>query len=382
MARQLRRLWALDEGVRFLNHGSFGATPKELLAEQQRWRDRLEADPPRFFTQELPLLLREAAASLAAFLGTAPERLAFVENATSGVNAVIRSLTFSAGDEILIDGSDLSGGPQHAALCGRALASPARRGRDRAPDPRRRCGHRSRSARSSASAPASWSSTMWLRAPPCDFRCAPSHRCAVNAVCACSSTAHTLPGMVELDIDAISADWYAGNCHKWLCSPKGAGFIVMGKDAKDPIHPAVISNDHDAGFPAEFDYVGTRDPSAWLCVPAAIAFHQRLGGAELRRRNRGLARDVAALLASEIEGELAAAPDLFEAMVAIRLPVGRKTSREEARRFQLRLSRDHRIEAAMTLIGGDLHLRLSAFAYNEIDDYRGLGELVSRLLRE
>jgi isopenicillin-N epimerase len=375
----LRPLWGIEDGLRFLNHGAFGATPKEILEEQQRWRDRLEADPPRFFTQELPGLMRSAAADLAGFLGTAPERLAFVENATSGVNAVLLSLSFAPGDEILATNHVYPGirnTLRHVARRAQARLVEAVMPRPILDDAAilEAIGDRlnERTRLLVIDHVASASATRFPVA-------AIAALCRDHGVRLLIDGAHA-PGMAELDIDAIGADWYVGNCHKWLCAPKGAGFLVSRRGSDEEIHPAVISNNYGAGFPLEFDYVGTRDPSAWLSVPAAIEFHQRLGGTELRGRNRSLAREVARLVASEVEGELSAAPDHFEAMIAIRLREGGEASRTQAKRIQALLSREHRIEVGMTLLDDSLHLRLSVFAYNEIDDYRGLGEVLSGLL--
>ncbi len=377
----LRSHWGLEEGVRFLNHGAFGATPKEVLAEQQRWRARMESDPPRFFTRELPELVRSAATSLADFVGTAPERLAFVENATSGVNAVLRSLSFAPGDEILTTDHAYPGvrntlryvaERNEARLIEARISLPIVDAGVIAEAIAARLTPRTRLVVIDHVASASA-----LRFPVAAI----TRLCRANGIAVLVDGAHA-PGMVELDVDAISADWYVGNCHKWLCAPKGAAFIVLGKEARAAIHPTVISNAHGLGFPVEFDYVGTRDPTAWLAVPAAIDFHRRLGGAEVRSRNRALARQVAARLPGEVAGVLAASLDLFEAMIAIHLPIARPVTRDEARGIQGRLSLEHGIEAAMTTLGSVLYLRLSCFAYNEIEDYLSLGDVLPHLIEQ
>jgi isopenicillin-N epimerase len=375
----LRPLWGLEDGIRQLNHGSYGGTPKEVLADQDRWRARMEADPPRFFMQELPGLVRAAAAELARFVGTRPERLAFVENATAGVNAVLRSLRFGPGDELLTTDHVYPGIRNTMRyLAERAgagyveVATAAPRVDTDGLLAAIRSGFSARTRILVVDHVASASAT---RFPLAEI----GALCGERGVALLVDGAHAA-GMVELDIDAIGTDWYVGNCHKWLCAPKGAGFLVAREGAQDGIHPTVISNRHGSGFPAEFDYVGTRDATAWLSVPAAIAFHERLGGPALRQRNRALAREVAELATREIGGELAASPELFEAMVALRLPAEAGTTREQAARLQARLSREHKIEVAVTVLAGVLHLRLCAFAYNEIGEYRGVGEIVRSLL--
>jgi isopenicillin-N epimerase len=130
------------------------------------------------------------------------------------------------------------------------------------------------------------------------------------------------PGMLDLDLDQLGADFYVGNCHKWLCAPKGAAFLAVAAEWADRVHPTVISHAYGGGFTAEFDKVGSRDPSSWLTVPAAIAFHERLGGAALRRRNRKLALGMAERLADALGSDLGAPPSLFGSMTTVRLPTG------------------------------------------------------------
>src|SRR5262249_36119109 len=118
------------------------------------------------------------------------------------------------------------------------------------------------------------------------------------------------PGMLDLNLTAIDADWYVGNCHKWLCAPKGAAFLWAAPDRREALHPTVISHGLGRGLAAEFDWVGTRAPTAWLAVPDAIAFHQRLGGPALRDRNRSLATAAGAALAAALGTELTGPPSM------------------------------------------------------------------------
>ena len=129
----------------------------------------------------------------------------------------------------------------------------------------------------------------------------------------------------------LGADWYVGNCHKWLCAPKGAAFIWAAPERQDGLHPVTISHGFGQGFLQEFDWTGTRDFSAYLAVPAALDFHARLGGAALRARNVALAAEATALIARRLNTEPGAAGALAGSMGMVRLPVGGEVSAERAR---------------------------------------------------
>src|SRR5207249_2883519 len=207
MPSDLARFWTLDSAVAFLNHGSFGACPRPVLEAQQRLRERLERQPVRFFVRDLEPLLDDARSALAAFLGADPEGLVFVTNATTAVNAVLRSLALAPGDQLLVT----------------------------------------------------------------------DHAC---------------------------------NCHKWLCAPKGAGFLHVRRERQGGVRPVVIS--HGANSPRtdrsrlllEFDWTGSHDPTAYLCVPEAIRFLGGLlpgGWPELMARNRQLALEARRILCDALD---------------------------------------------------------------------------------
>lgn len=379
--RPLQALWPLDPTIGHLNHGAFGAAPHAVLEEQARWRGIMEENPARFFMRVLPDELRRCAAEVAPFLGTRPERLAFVENATVGTGAVLHALAFEPGDEILTTDhvyNALRNTLRHvteragARLIEAPLPLPVTdegavvEAIERGLTPRTRLVVIDHVASASAL-------TFPVRAIVA--------LCRARGLPVLVDGAHA-PGLLDLDVDGIGADWYVGNCHKWLCAPKGAAFIALADRPTPPIHPLAISHAYGQGFPAEFDKVGTRDPSAWLAVPAAIAFHARLGGADLRARNRSVARAVAARLAAETGLDRAGADDLCHAMVLLSLPEDVPATREEAARIQGLLYDRHRVEVAITALRGRLHLRLSVQAYNDESDFSGLGAALLATLEE
>jgi isopenicillin-N epimerase len=183
------------------------------------------------------------------------------------------------------------------------------------------------------------------------------------------------PGQVPLDLPAIAADWYVGNCHKWLLAPRGCGFLWANKGAQDLIHPLAISHGYGAGFLAEFDWTGTRDPSALQSVPAAIACHEAFGGASLMARNALLAREAAQMLRARWGTELIGPEGCFAAMAAVRLPLADDATIERACAIEQMLADEHRIEIAVMAQAGGLWVRLAAQAYNEIADYERLAAI-------
>jgi isopenicillin-N epimerase len=371
--RHLLTMWGLEPTVRHLNHGGFGATPLSVLEEQRSWQRRMEANPPRFFMSELPHLLRVAAAEVASFLGTEPDRLAFVDNATSGASAVLRSLDFGTDDEILTTDhvyNALRNAIRYlVSRTGAVLREVA------VPLPVRDAGEIVEAIEAGL--------TQRTRLIVVDHVTSGSATIfPVEAIAALGRErgipvlidgAHA-PGLVDLDIDAIGADWYVGNCHKWLCAPKGAGFVAVSRAPAAAIHPLAISHAYGQGFTAEFDKTGTRDASAWLAIPAAIRFHAQLGGARLRQRNRALAATIAGSISQMTGMPATCSPALAPAMAALRLPGNLPATREASARVHDMLYDRYGFETAITTAGGALHLRISVQAYNEAGDFEGLAE--------
>jgi isopenicillin-N epimerase len=176
-------------------------------------------------------------------------------------------------------------------------------------------------------------------------------------------------------VSAIGADWYVGNCHKWLMAPRGAGFLWAAPESQALVHPLAISHGFGRGFRAEFDWTGTRDFTNFLAVPDGIDWHAALGGPSLMARNRALAATAAERLAERWGTGTLAPPSLFAAMVPVRLPLADAPTVENAVALERRLSDEHRIEAAIMAQADGLWVRLAAQAYNEIEDYARLAAI-------
>jgi isopenicillin-N epimerase len=327
MPSALARHWALDPAVTFLNHGSFGACPRHVLDVQREWQNRMEAEPVRFLARELDDRLAEARAALGRFVGADADDLAFVTNATGAVNAVVRSLRFEPGDEIVSTDHEYNAilnVVRHVAERDGArvvvvrLPFPARSADDILERILSAVGERTRLVVVSHV-----TSPTGIVLPVERLAMALAERGMDLLV----DGAHA-PGMIPLDLDRLGAAYYAGNLHKWVCAPKGSGFLHVRRDRQPGIQPGTIS--HGANSPLvarsrfrlEFDWQGTLDPTGWLAVPAALEFIGGLvdgGWSAAMARNHDLAvqagRDLGAALGSEPSPD-----EMLGSMVALALP--------------------------------------------------------------
>jgi isopenicillin-N epimerase len=179
---------------------------------------------------------------------------------------------------------------------------------------------------------------------------------------------------MTLDIGAIDADWITGNAHKWLFAARSSAFLWTRPERQADTHPCVISHGYGAGYTAEFDWVGTRDPSAWLSVTAAIDFWRTMGGDGLMARNRALAAEAARMLERRLGVGMAAPDSMRASMQTIELTQHGSATFENAKRLQGRLSDAHNVTVPVIPFGGRLWVRISAQIFNEMDDYMRLAD--------
>ncbi len=389
------RHWELDPATVYLNHGSFGACPTVVLEEQTRLRTRLESDPMGFFLEQGPPLWDHAIRVLSEFVGADPAGMTFVVNATSGINTVLRSLDLQPGDEVLL--SDHAYRACHNAIefaCRRSGARPVV-----VPLP-------------FGSEDAAQLLAPWLQAVTGRTRLAMietvtsptglrmpfeslTWELQARGVDVLVDAAHGA-GLLPLDLAALDAAYVTGNCHKWLCTPKGSGFLHVRADRRDRIQPLAISHGYSTAgraqdrFRAGFDWQGTQDPTPWLCIPKAVAFVGGLvpGGWEaVMARNHALALEARGILAGSLGQDAVAPASLVTAMVAAQLPGSPAAGASAAfgtDPLQDALYRRHRIRAVAFQWAphSARYLRVSAALYNSADEYRYLAASVDSLLQQ
>ena len=293
----LKHLFMLDPDVVFLNHGSFGACPRPVFKVYQGWQRRLENQPIKFFHRDLPGLEQEARCALGAYLHADPDDLAYVTNATYGVNIISRSLALGPGDEILTTdqeygacnnawnfacrktGASYIHHPVHLPACSMdEVANEFWQGIT----PRTRVIYLSHITSPTA-----------LRLPIEEI----CHRARKAGILTLIDGAHA-PGQIPLNLEAIGADFYTGNCHKWMLCPKGAGFLHARRAVQHLVEPLVVSRAYEPEKAAAdshpmvdyFTWTGTRDPAAFLSIPAAIAFMEKYHWEEVRQQCHNLLR--------------------------------------------------------------------------------------------
>ena len=378
----LRDLFLLDPDVVFLNHGSYGACPRPVFEEYQRWQRELERQPVEFLGRRSDALLDAARGVLGTYLNAAADDLVFVPNATSGLNVVARSLPLAAGDEVL--STDHEYGALDLTWAHHCAKAGARYLRQTVPLP--------------VTSPDEVVEAVWRGVTPrtkvlflshvtsgtaLTFPVAELCRRARDAgILSIVDGAHA-PGHIPVDLQQIGADVYAGTCHKWLCGPKGSAFLYVRPEQQSWVEALIVSWGWAEGhtFVSRNQWQGTRDIAAFLSVPAAIAFQAEHDWDAVRGRCHALAREARARLAA-LTGLPPICPDpaagwpWFAQMVAAPLPP------YDGPTLRRRLYDEYRIEAPVTTWEGRNLLRVSFQGYNTAADLETLMGALADVLPE
>lgn len=387
----LKAHWHLSEEIVFLNHGSFGACPRVVLEGQRRLREEMETAPVQFLARSHDRRLDQARIPLAEFLGAKPENLVFVTNATTGVNAVVRSLDFQPEDEILTTDHDYN-------ACRNVLMEVARKSGAklvvaRVPFPLERPEQvveavlAAVTARTRLAMIDHVTSNSAVIFPVAQI----IHELDARGVDTLVDGAHA-PGMLPLDLESLGAAYYTGNLHKWTCAPKGAAFLAVRPDKQDGIQPAVISHGNNRSrfghnpFQDRFDWAGTHDPSAWLCVPDSIRWLAELlpgGWPDIHHHHQAMAVSARRMLCERL-GIAAPCPEgMIGSMATLPMP-GRLANVDDDRTpdpIYQRLFDEFGIELPVIRIDGKRWFRISCHFHNSPDEYRYLADVLGEMLK-
>jgi len=336
----------LDPDVAYFNHGGYGACAVEVFDEYQRWQRELERDPTDLLSRRFLPSLADARAVLAAFVGARADDLVFTPNATAALNAVIRSLRIRPEEEILTTKHEYGAILRTLGFIRANVVQV---------EPEELVDNISIRTRAVVVSHITSPTALVL---PVEEVCAAARRAGVLSIV---DGAHA-PGHVELDLSALGADLYAGDCHKWLGSPKGAGFLWARPEHQEWIEPLVISWGYhgEADFGERHAWQGTRDPSAYLAVPKAIEVHATFDRDEASALADNAVRRLSTLGLRPLRG--AAAP-LMRALTV-------RTS--DATALSQRLYDVHRVEVPVYEWDDVALLRLSIGPYNDETDLERL----------
>ncbi|WP_414699075.1 aminotransferase class V-fold PLP-dependent enzyme [Oligoflexus sp.] len=384
-AMRVKPFWTLDPAIIFLNHGSFGACPRVVLEAQSRLRARMESEPVRFFVRELETLHGEACAALALLIGAHVKDIASVSNATAGVNTVLRSIDLAPGDEVITTNHTYN-------ACRNALDFATARAGARvvvadvpfpiaSPDEVIEAILSHRSSRTRLVLIDHVTSQTGLIFPV-ERIVGELNRLGIDTLV---DGAHA-PGMVSLDLQTLGAAYYTGNCHKWMCAPKGAAFLYVRPDKQHSMRPLSISHGANSSrkdrsrFQLEFDWTGTTDPTPFLVLPEAIRFLSTLlpgGLKELAEHNRQMVLAGRHLLCQGLGCEPPAPESMIGSLATVPLPLAHDDTHSDSLLIdplQNALFLKNGIEVPIFPFPAlpQRVVRISAQIYNDPDDYRSL----------
>ncbi len=381
--------WHLREDVIFLNHGSFGACPKSILAEQRKLQEQMESEPVDFLLRDLEDLLDRNRHALGSFIGAEPEKLVFVPNATTAVNSIVRSLPLARGGNVVstthvynacANALEYAAGFHDLEVRYASLPFPAHSANQWTEALEEKIDSRTKLVLLDHI-----TSSSALVLPVAEM--VGMIRSRAPGAIVIIDGAH-VPGQIPLDVSAIGADFYTGNLHKWLLTPKSVAFLHIGNPALlKSLRPTVISHgansartDRPFHF-LEFDWTGTTDPTPALCIEKSISWGELMvtgGWREIMTRNRRLALEARRILAYELDIPLPCPDESIACMATLPLPENMKKFPARPNRLLpglqewLRDTRNIEVPTPSLRSEACSWIRISAQAYNTMEDYRKL----------
>lgn len=383
------KYWQLNESITFLNHGSFGATPTAILKKQQELIAQMEANPHGFMRRELEPMWDDAREKTARFLGTTGENLVFLRNATMAVNTIFHSLDFNPGDEVLTTnhayGACLNTINYYAAKKGFQVKIA------QVPFPLQ---HEDEVVAAIAREITPNTKLLLIdHITSATGTIFPLEKiialCRQRNIEILVDGAHA-PGMIELNIDALQVDYYTGNCHKWLCSPKGSAILYVHPDKQHKIEPLQVSHIYDISdaWAKKFFWPGTDDLTACLCVPDSIEYMGAMFGSWdlLRKRNHELTLQAKRIIEEAVGAKPAVPDSMLGSLANIHLgkaELPRYNFFVYSDPFSTRLFSDYKIDALFIIFpkhDPQLWMRIAVQAYNDISQYEYLAEALKKIL--
>lgn len=378
----LEKHFLLDPSVVFLNHGSFGATPEPVFREYQRWQAELEKQPVEFLGRRITSLMADARAALGEYVGAHADNLVYAQNATIALNIVARSLDLKPDDEVLASAHEYGAVDRMWRFLSRE----------------RGFRYVNRATTTPIPSKEKFVEEFWAGVTPNTRVVCLSQITSPTAVtlpiAEIAARGHEagilvivdgahVPGHIPLHLDSLGVDFYAGNLHKWLCAPKGAGFLYARPEVQTLVKPLVVSWGYEPETPGSSVFVdhhewwGTRDMAAFLSVPAAIRFQQEHDWERVRDACHQLAQNAQKRICGltglpplhPLEG------DWFRQMFAAPLP-----AKTDVAALKTRLYDEYRIEVPIIEWNGNKLIRVSVQGYNTEEDVGALYNALTDLL--
>jgi selenocysteine lyase/cysteine desulfurase len=381
-----RQFFYLEKTYKSVNHGSFGVCPKLVFEDLKSWDLKMEQNPDRWFRYTLYGKLNEAREALAGYIGADAEDVVFVPNASTAVNSVLRSLIVKPQEKILHlnivypmvrntllylkekFGQELVEVPIVFPTSKEAIIDAVRKTLNQHSD-----------IKLAIFCHITSMPTILL---PVEELIGLCHSRNILVMC---DGAHTI-GQIPLNLKTLDPDFYLSNCHKWFFAPKGTAFLYVKKQHQPLIRPVVVNNwgfgqesEGSSPFQIAFAFEGTKDYNSFLTIPVCLKFRQQFGDQNIMNYNRTLARKAGELLAKMWNTELLVDPSLTVAMINVGLPF--KDANLADLLPKLLVDRYNTYTAVFN-VQGKYYTRVSAQIYNEIDDYKYLGNAVLELVKE
>ncbi|NCG20352.1 MAG: aminotransferase class V-fold PLP-dependent enzyme [Rhodobacterales bacterium] len=373
----IRDQWSFDSNVVFLNHGSFGAVPRRVRRYQRQLQDEMDENPVAFLCGCIQGRIRRAIVDVAVFVGAPADDLVFVQNATGGVNAVLRSLNLGP-DDVLLTTTHVYGAVRQALqyVCDQSGASllevviPFPIVDDQ----------------QVIDAVVAALDGQTIRVAVLDHITSMTglvlpiealvQACHARGVPVLVDGAH-VPGHLPLSIAKIGAEWYTGNLHKWAFAPRGTAILYTRPDVQAATHGLVTSHGYGQGYTGEFDWPGTFDTTPWLSAGEALQFAQQLGVQKMQAYNHGLANEAGNLLAAHWKTTRPSPKGMTGNLVTVRPPVHVPPTFEAAQVLHDALLRRYNIEVPCFPFGDRVWVRISGQVYNELGDYEKLADALT-----